>query len=383
MKRTLTILLALGLALAAQRAQADWTPAKRLTWTSGFSFGPAVAMDSSDAIHLVWTEDTSGNYEIYYKKSTNGGASWAASRRLTWNSGYSYSPAIAIDSAATLHVIWHDTTPGYAEIYYRSSTDEGVTWSAVRRLTWTSGKSYNPAIAITTNNRIHVVWEDGTPGNVEIYHKKSMDGGATWSPTRRLTWTSGDSYEPAIAIDSNNKIHVVWKDDTPGQYELYYKRSTDGGTNWSSTQRLTWISADSSCPAMAVHSTNAVHIVWHVETPAGLEIYYMKSEDGGADWSAARRLTWTSSSSSYPDIAVGSTNAVHVVWQEAYIGGNDEIHYRKSWDGGASWNPVQRLTWIAGWSNDPALTIDSADTIHVVWRDDPTGNVEIYYKRSQ
>jgi hypothetical protein len=80
-------LLALGILLyvCAQIAQADWMPAKRLTWTSGASHSAAIALDSMDQLHLVLGDETPGNYEVYYKRSTNGGSTWTAAIRLTWN----------------------------------------------------------------------------------------------------------------------------------------------------------------------------------------------------------------------------------------------------------------------------------------------------------
>jgi hypothetical protein len=30
---------------------------------------PAIAVDSTDFIHIVWRDDTAGNAEIYYKNS--------------------------------------------------------------------------------------------------------------------------------------------------------------------------------------------------------------------------------------------------------------------------------------------------------------------------
>jgi len=72
MKRTASVIAALGLFLFAQAARADWTPAKRLTWTSGTSSVPAVATDSNGAVHIVWEDHTPGNSEIYYKRSPDG-----------------------------------------------------------------------------------------------------------------------------------------------------------------------------------------------------------------------------------------------------------------------------------------------------------------------
>lgn len=47
---------------------------------------------------------------------------------------------------------------------------------------------------------IHVVWSDDTPGNSEIYFKTSADNGATWSANKRLTNNTGASQYPSIAV---------------------------------------------------------------------------------------------------------------------------------------------------------------------------------------
>ena len=97
----------------------------------------------------------------------------------------------------------------------------GQTWSPTKRLTW-GGYSYTPAIAIDSNNHIHVFWEDFAFGNAEIFYKKSTDGGANWS-VERITWNSGVSQTPAITVDSGNGIHVIWDDDSPGYFDIFYK----------------------------------------------------------------------------------------------------------------------------------------------------------------
>ena len=319
------ILMVIGLNYPSGIGFSDWGATKRVTWNSGDSNWPAIAIDSNNNLHLVWCDYTPSNWEIYYKKSTDGGSSWGT-KRLTWTSGSSQEPAIAIDSNNNLHVVWHDLTPGNREIYYKRSIDEGSTWSA-KRLTWNSGESYCPAIAIDSNNNLHVVWEDSTPGNSEIYYKRSMDGGSTWSATKRLTWNSGLSYWPAIAIDSNNNLHVVWSDSTPGNSEIYYKRSMDGGSTWSATKRLTWNSGNSYYPAIAIDSNTNLHVVWYDHTPGNWEIYYKRSIDGGSTWST-KRLSSTSGDSYCPAIAIDSNNNLHVVWEDS-TPGNFEIYYKK------------------------------------------------------
>ena len=61
-----------------------------------------------------------------------------------------------------------------------------------------------------------MVWQDNFPGNLEIYYGKSADGGANWTTGQRLTWTAEHSSGPAIGVDSNHTVHIVWDDTPPG-----------------------------------------------------------------------------------------------------------------------------------------------------------------------
>jgi len=383
MKRMGLIILAIGLFLFAQAAQADWTPAKRLTWTSGWSMSPAIAIDTSDTVHVVWEDDTPGNAEIYYKRSSDGGTVWSTAKRLTWTSCQSRNSAVAVDSNKAIHVVWEDGGEGSGQeydIYYKRSADGGTTWGETKRLTWTAS-SFSPAIAIDSDNVIHVVWVDDTPGNEEIYYKKSADGGATWSAAKRLTWSSGISLELAIAISLSKAIHVVWEDDTPGHLEIYYKWSSDGGANWSTSKRLTWTSDAPDFPAIAADLDNGVHVVWRGNTPANYEIYYKSSPDGGATWGGMKRFTWTSGGSHDPAIAVDFLNCIHVVWGDE-TPGNSEIYHKSSTDGGATWSTLKRLTWNSGHSGIPAIRASGiSNNIYIVWYDDTPGNFEIYYTK--
>jgi hypothetical protein len=55
-------------------------------------------------------------------------------------------------------------------------------------------------MTIGSEGTIHIV---GTTGE-EIYYKKSTDGGETWAMASRVSWTTGRSEFPVIAIDSRN-----------------------------------------------------------------------------------------------------------------------------------------------------------------------------------
>lgn len=374
MKKKFEIITVFGVFLLVQSLSAlTWAPTKRLTWTSGGSFSQAIAVDSNDNIHIVWADYNPGNFEVFYMKSTDEGATWTSSRRLTWNSGSALDPEIALDSGNNIHVFWADDTPGNYEIYYKKSTNGGVTW-VTRRLTWNAGLSYSPVISLDSSSQIHLIWVDETPGNQEIFYKNSTNGGLDWT-AKRLTWNSGDSEEPAIAVDSNKHIHVVFYDDTPGNAEIFHIKSTDGGNSWS-TNRMTYTSGDSRFPSIVIDQMDNIHVIC-TDMPGGEFVYYKKSTNGGTSW-ITKRLAWNYFSTA-PAITVDSNDNIHVTYSAA-VSGNYDVYHKRSTDGGATWT-TKRLTWNSGWSFFPDITAAYNNHIHLVWYDDSPGNNEIFYRK--
>jgi hypothetical protein len=376
MKKMTVLIFFLGFSLLYQSLNAQtWTASKRLSWTPAQSWHPAVTTDSDDNIHIVWSED--GN--IQYKKSTDGGTTWTT-KRLTWTLICS-NPSIATDSDNSIHIVYRGSTGGHWEIYYKNSTDGGTTWNT-KRLSWILLGSYDPKIAISSSNDVYVVWEGWSLTTREVHYRNSTDQGITWNPTKKLTGTAGYSLSPDIMLDSIDNIHVVWRDETPGNAEIYHMRSTDGGMSWTA-KRLTWNSTPSYHPSVATSSSDHVHVVWYDDIIS--EIYYKKSTDGGVTWASSKRLTWNSGLSLEPCITTDSNSYIHITWYDDSPGWpNHEIYYKRSTNGGTTWT-TKRLTWNLGFSSRPSIATDSNNNIHVVWYDDSFDhwgdNLEILYKK--
>jgi hypothetical protein len=368
MKTSLAVILAFFVLIQPLSAQL-WSKTERLTWNWGASWKPSIAVDSNNNLHIVWKDGSASSWEIYYKKSTNGGMNWTT-KRLTWNPAVSSDPKIATDSSNNIHVVWYDYAPGNYEIFYKKSTDGGANW-ITKRLTWNPAHSYNPSLAVDSNNHIHVAWyeKDG------IFYKKSTDGGASWS-TERLTWNPTAQWNPSITTDSNNHIHVTYCDNTPGNTEIFYKKSTDGGVSWR-TKRLTWNSGESYSPVIASDSSDNLHVVWADNSHGDMEIFLKRSKDGGTSWTM-KRLTCSLEDSTFPAIASDSSDNIHVVWTHEFLS-DHEIYYARSTDEGATWT-TKKLSWRPGSSDYPGVATDSSDNIYVVWEDDSPGNDEIYLR---
>jgi len=138
---------------------------------------PAMGVDpNSGALYNIWTDSRSGSMDIMIAASTNGGQSWGTNVRVNdVTTGDQRMPDLAIDSAGTVHAAWIDDRTGNHNIFYSNSTNGGQTWSTNLRVTdeETSSSLVRPgdyfAIEAGPENQAYVVWTDGRTSDGSDY----------------------------------------------------------------------------------------------------------------------------------------------------------------------------------------------------------------------
>lgn len=114
---------------------------------------------SGDTVHVVWSDNrVGGNYEIFYKRSTDGGLTWGADTRISNNVYFSTNPSI---SGSIVIVVWDDDRDGSGnkEIYYNRSSNAGTSWGTDTRLTNDPAASENACVSIS-GSLVFVTWAD-------------------------------------------------------------------------------------------------------------------------------------------------------------------------------------------------------------------------------
>jgi hypothetical protein len=82
--------------------------------------------------------------------------------------------------------------------------------------------SFRPGVAVSGNN-VYVVWHDGISGNYEVFFKKSTDGGATFSSPINLSNNRTESTSGQISVSGNN-VYVIWQEGHLENIEILFKR---------------------------------------------------------------------------------------------------------------------------------------------------------------
>jgi hypothetical protein len=212
-----------------------WSPEQQLTPTdSAPSLDSSIAVNDTN-IHISYANWTGGKFEAYYLRSIDGGNSWDSPKNISIiNDGWNSEMTRITVSNSNVHMIWVDElNAGIIETYYRSSTDNGVTWGEKKLISLNDGAQSYPGGIAADGNNVHVTiddFKDGPTYWLEIYYTNSSDNGNSWEAQSRLTTAEGDSEFSHLAIN-NNTLHVTWMDyrngGTAADYEIYYKRSPD------------------------------------------------------------------------------------------------------------------------------------------------------------
>jgi len=198
---------------------------------------------------------------IYFVSTTNFGATWSTrSNADNLNSTNDDKQHAAADYSGTfpnnIYTAWTDFGVTGTPVQFARSTNQGTTWEPRVALPIGSNRGQGAHIMIGPNGEVYVTWAHYTTGTAEvgIGMAKSTDGGATFNTPAiafpingirisngaiaALNGTRASSF-PYADVDRSNGprrgwVYVVTPELVSGQSDIFIRRSTDGGTTWSS-----------------------------------------------------------------------------------------------------------------------------------------------------
>jgi hypothetical protein len=359
---------------------------------------PDITITNNGNIYVVWSDDRNNNKDIFISKSTDDGKLFGDQtenndiRVDNDQTGASQqNPAIATYNN-DIYVVWSDDRSGFYHIYFAKSTDNGATFSGHLKIDTLQNQNVcdYPDIAVNpSDGTISVVWQFDN----KIYYAESDNGGTTFSASLRVDPTS-PSYVlqkyPKASVGTSGDKYVVWQDNRsgPGDYDIYFATATSASTTFSGFTRVGegTGSTEASRPAIAASGSSNVYVVWRDERDGITgDIYFDKSSDKGSTWGTDIRLESSakgSFSQDRPTIDVDSNNNIHVAWEDKRSNDN-QIYYVNSTNGGSTFGTNLRVddaqTDID--SGEPAIATGGKNKVYVVWKDKRNLNTDIYFSR--
>jgi hypothetical protein len=188
---------------------------------------PAFLFGSGGEIQVVYRTGTSqSKRNTVVVKSANGGGSFGAAATISdydWTASGcpSTGPAVARDANGDLHVLSADVRSGDRDVYHYKSTDGGSTWSAGKRLNTPTAGSQDQPTLIAAGGELIAMWEDRGSNLGDIIYRISSDRGATWTPEARLNDDTANAQEFPLAAASGDAAYAIWGDSRSGGNEVW------------------------------------------------------------------------------------------------------------------------------------------------------------------
>jgi len=335
------------------------------------SMGSCIGV-SGDTVHVVWADRVSAKKgSIFYTRSADTGLTWSTAVPISGINGNAFNPAIAVNGK-NIHVVWReiDTLTQHRTSWYIHSLDGGVTWEP--GIVLDTVVADWPAVAVSGKN-IYVandIVTSSSPYNTEIFFLRSTDNGSSWSTHQQLTFAAGRSEDEAIAARGTD-VYMSWNDNRNGTMQIFYKHSPDEGVTWDAD---VLINSEPSYGTMVSINGSYVDIPSAGAPTGHYQIHLNQSGDSGITWGPDMDLTNDPANTYYYPYMVRDSSNLHMTFVKSGTGGQ----YLHSGDGGATWDPPFSM----GFSNITPFIAYTGCVLHVIVPDsgrinylrNPTGN---------
>jgi hypothetical protein len=185
---------------------------------------------------------------------------------------------IARDAAGNFVVVWQSYEQGgtatgydvYAQRYDAAGQPEG---GEFRVNSDTTGNQFNPAVAMDAAGDFVVVWgaadQTGDATNTDVYARQYKADGSPVQSSEFLvnTYTTGVQDLPVVAMDAGGDFVVAWESyneaSATSDYDIYARRYDAAGTALTGEFQVnTFTSAFQSEPAVAMDAAGDFVVVW-------------------------------------------------------------------------------------------------------------------------
>jgi len=409
---TLPLISLLISSFAAAQTAAGFSPQRRLGYTTGDQWEPAMAADGRGHIYVLYPQygpvpgcASCSAPAITLLVSSNNGNSWQPSRTMAPLATGQFDPQIVVDPVdrQTVYASWLQNNK--RDIVVARSLDAGKAWSfsvAERR----QDDADKPVLAVRGTD-VYV----GFNHDEKYFVAASHDAGQTFTTVNvNPSAERGSSLAGGATVDAAGNVYFGWtfyarQQSSSRPVNVYVSRSSDGGRSWT-TSLLDVSGAPPECEAegcdsgylgpqiaLASDPEGALYALWNAGAANGgpERIYFASSTNGGASWSTRADVSTapTGVENCFPTIAAGASGDIRIAWMDARVtdspanGSSRHLwntFYRSSTNGGATWSAEAQLSGPARgydyilptgfkfpFGDYFSLAIDSQGATHAVW----------------
>lgn len=285
--------------------------------------------------HLIY--ESAG--EIYYTSSSDNGVTWSSEVWISDGNGGCKYPAIDVAPGGIIVVVWQQEFPSTGKVCMRRKTTGG--WQAQQQVvsfTASSGFTATPVVTAYPAPYYFIVWHDYGTNNLVIRSYNESNG--TFGTTTSIASTNSNSFYPTLAADLYTVLHLAWAESN----KIYFSKiSHVSGGNYTYDVNKEEVTlnygsyTEHSFPSITTDYNRRPNIVWEAYNTVTYtrNIVHRRRETSGS-WSSFTNFSPNDDEYLKPSIGshfnIGNNNTLEAIW---YVLSNNQLKLAKY--NGTSW----------------------------------------------
>jgi Ca2+-binding RTX toxin-like protein len=238
---------------------------------------PAVAMDADGDFVIAWTSSDGSSNGIFAQRYSAAGVKQGDQFRVnTTTSNAQNNAAIAMDDAGNFVVAWDASAPigALPGVFAQRFSAAGAKVGAEFAVSPGTNQGRSPAAAMDADGDFVIAWEAASDGSDSgaFARRYSKTGQAQGSAFRVNTTIAGPQENVAAAMDDSGDFVVTWDSEGPVDttYGVYAQRFNSAGTKHGGEFRAnTFTVGNQFQPAVAMDADGDFVICWNSDGQDG------------------------------------------------------------------------------------------------------------------
>jgi hypothetical protein len=304
-----------------------WGTAELIEADAGSAFSPQIAFDSNGNAMAVWSQDDGTQTNIWANRFDSSTNTWGTAELIEADAGSAFSPQIAFDSNGNAMAVWYQHDGTRTNILANRFDSSTNTWGTAELIeTDDAGNAEAPQIAFDSNGNAMAVWQqENSSQKWDIWANRFNSGNTIWGTAVLIETGTGGGYDPQIAIDSNDKALVVWNQyegnpvvGSPNNVISRIWMNHFNGTSWGTALRIdNGTGGGAFRQQISIDINNNAIVVWHQKDANNHDIRSIWANHFNGDtnnWGTAVLIESGEGNANSPQIAIDSNDKALVVW---------------------------------------------------------------------
>ena len=253
-----------------------------------------VALQNGNIMMLwaSWDAINSSDDTLFCATSINGGTTWGSKKIIShykFDSIY-FLTALQTNSGRIL-VCWTDySLSPFTKIIY--SDDNGDSWNDTDPLIFLH-PSFYPSISESDDNTLYLGYSWDFGGYNSLVYRTSKDDGLTWSLEKIISDEKVYQNMGSVVPDSGNKLLTIYSRQLNNNWVIVKRSSSDSGTTWSEEKVLfdnTFNNDNSRIVRKDKDTLVVMYLYWNYGNTIS-DFYYSVSGTDGKTWSEPAPIT--------------------------------------------------------------------------------------------